>query len=67
MGPSTAEQAVKTTGNDACDDKVMKLYIVPKGMAPGRAEDKGVFNSVKELEAPFLFDLRINRPPQCSN
>jgi hypothetical protein len=55
MGPSTAEQAVKTTGKDACNDKVMKLYIVPQGMAPRWAEDKGVFNSEKELGALFLF------------
>jgi hypothetical protein len=27
MGPNTAEQAVKITGNDACEDKVKKLYI----------------------------------------
>ena len=51
MRPNTAEQAVTTTGNDACEDKVKKLYIASK-----EEEDKGVFNSVvQELGAPILF------------
>ncbi len=52
MGPNTAEQAVKSTGNDACKNKVKKLYYI----ASKEEEDKGVFNSgVQELEAPILF------------
>ena len=57
MRPNTAEQAVKLTGNDACDDKVKKLYI-----ASQEEEDKGVFNSgVRELGAPILFLGAFNR------
>ena len=51
MGPNTAEQAVTITGDDACEDKVKKLYI-----ASQEEEDKGVFNSgVQELGALILF------------
>lgn len=58
MGSNTAEQAVKLTGDDACEHKVKKLYI-----ASQEEEDKGVFNSgVQELEALFLF---LGPPKDC--